>query len=144
MKTLSWHFQISHISRNFVSISVEILLKLEVANSKLSAARDERNTTATTTNFICTNTHVESQVKFGKSRIMLLLANARSNNVRQRCIPAFSKALPRVVIKVVQVVEKKWSCEYGSALRRRTACIKRRFQRGLTKTVSRLRCLGQD
>ena len=36
------------------------------------------------------------------------------------------------------------SCKYGSALRRRTAWIKRRFLRRVTKTVSRSQCSGRD
>ena len=54
------------------------------------------------------------------------------------------QALPRVVTHRSQVVKKKWDfCEYGSALRRRKACIKQRFRLRLKKTVSGLRCPSQ-
>ena len=36
------------------------------------------------------------------------------------------------------------SCKYGSALRRRTAWMIRRFRRRVTKTVSRWQCSGRD
>ena len=48
------------------------------------------------------------------------------------------QALPRVVIHRTQVAKNK-CCEHGSALRKRTAGIKRRFHRRLTKTVFRSR-----
>ena len=57
----------------------------------------------------------------------------------------FQQALPRIVIHRTQVEEKRnGSCQYGSAPRRRAACIKRRFRPGVTKTVSHPRCSGQD
>ena len=57
----------------------------------------------------------------------------------------FQQAVPRIVIHRTQVEQRKnGSCQYGSAPRRRAACIKRRFRPGVTKTVSHRRCSGQD
>ena len=53
------------------------------------------------------------------------------------------QTLPRVDTSYPISKEKIGGCEYGSALRKRTTCMKRKFRRRLTK-VSRLQCLGQD
>ena len=44
----------------------------------------------------------------------------------------------------IQVIRRNGNCEYGSGLQRRSACIKQRFRRRPTNTVSRLLCLAQD
>ena len=53
--------------------------------------------------------------------------------------------LPRVMTHRTQVEEKKWPVTSTvQPYEGEPRCVERRFRRRLTKTVSCLRCLGQD